>query len=120
VTRGRGRLYELLASGAAMRGEELAGGREAAGGHSDGSITEITAENSAAYSQIDGLDDHRGIFAVVAFEGVLNFNYKGNLYLRVVPHLLRYTLLDVDTTLPSTHFTPSKDYNGRPVDDYDD
>jgi hypothetical protein len=88
--------------------------------HSDGSITEITAENSAAYSQIDGLDDHRGIFAVVAFEGVLNFNYKGNLYLRVVPHLLRYTLLDVDTTLPSSHFTPSKDYNGRPVDDYDD
>ena len=39
---------------------------------------------------------------------------------RVVPHLLRYTLLDVDTTLPSSHFTPSKDYNGRPVDDYDD
>jgi hypothetical protein len=37
-------------------------------------------------------------------------------------HLLRYTLLDVDTTLPSesSHFTPSKDYNGRPVDDYDD
>jgi hypothetical protein len=88
--------------------------------HSDGSISEITAENSAAYSQIDGLDDHRGIFAVVAFEGVLNFNYKGNLYLRVVPHLLRYTLLDVDTTMPSSHLTPSKDYNGRPVDDYDD
>jgi hypothetical protein len=88
--------------------------------HSDGSISEITAENSAAYSQIDGLDEHRGIFAVVAFEGVLNFNYKGNLYLRVVPHLLRYTLLDVDTTMPSSHFTPSKDYNGRPVDDYDD
>jgi hypothetical protein len=88
--------------------------------HSDGSISEITAENSAAYSQIDGLDDHRGIFAVVAFEGVLNFNYKGNLYLRVVPHLLRYTLLDVDTTMPSSHLTPSKDYNERPVDDYDD
>jgi hypothetical protein len=90
--------------------------------HSDGSISEITAENSAAYSRIDGLDDHRGIFAVVAFEGVLNFNYKGNLYLRVVPHLLRYTLLDVDTTMPMpfSHFTPSKEYNGRPVDDYDD
>jgi hypothetical protein len=88
--------------------------------HSDGSITEITAENSAAYSQIEGLDEHRGIFAIVAFEGVLNFNFKGNLYLRVVPHLLRYTLLDVDTTLPSSHFTPSKDYNSRPVDDYDD
>ena len=87
--------------------------------HSDGSITEITAENSAAYSHINGLDEHRGVFAVVAFEGVLNFNYKGNLYLRVVPHVLRYTLLDVDT-LPSSHFTPSKDYNGRPVDDYDD
>jgi hypothetical protein len=88
--------------------------------HSNGTITPITAENSVAYSQIDGLDEHRGIFAVVAFEGVLNFNYKGNLYLRVVPHLLRYTILDVDTTLPSSHFTPSKDYNGRRVDDYDD
>ena len=50
----------------------------------------------------------------------LQLQYKGNLYFRVVPHLLRYTLRDVDTTLPSSHFTPSKDYNGRPVDDYDD
>jgi hypothetical protein len=80
------------------------------------------AENSVAYSQIGGLVKHRGIFAVVSFEGVFNFNYKGNLYLRVVPHLLRYTLLDVDTTMPMpfSHFTPSKEYNGRPVDDYDD
>jgi hypothetical protein len=88
--------------------------------HSNGSITPVTAENSVAYTQIDGLDEHRGIFAVVAFEGVFNFNFKGNLYFRVVPHLLRYTLLDVDTPLPSSHSTPSKDYNARPVDDYDD
>jgi len=88
--------------------------------HSNGTITPITAENSVAYSDIGGLVENRGIFAVVAFEGVFNFNYKGNLYFRVVPHLLRYTLRDVDTTLPSSHFTPSKDYNGRPVDDYDD
>ena len=88
--------------------------------HSNGSITPITAENSVAYSEIGGLVENRGIFAVVAFEGVFNFNYKGNLYFRVAPHLLRYTLLDVDTTLPSSHFTPSKDYNGQPVDDYDD
>jgi hypothetical protein len=88
--------------------------------HSDGSITPITAENSVAYTKIVGLDEHRGIFAVVAFEGVFKFNYKGNLLFRVVPHLLRYTLLDVDTTLPSAHFTPSKDCIGRPVDDYDD
>ena len=88
--------------------------------HSNGTITPVTAENSVAYSDIGGLVENRGIFAVVAFEGVFNFNYKGNLYFRVVPHLLRYTLRDVDTTLPSSHFTPSKDYNGRPVDDYDD
>jgi hypothetical protein len=90
--------------------------------HSNGTITPITAENSVAYSDIGGLVENRGIFAVVAFGGVfnLNFNYKGSLYFRVAPHLLRYTLRDVDTTLPSSHFTPSKDYNGRPVDDYDD
>jgi hypothetical protein len=88
--------------------------------HSNGSITPVTAENSVAYSQIGGLVKHRGIFAVVSFEGVFNFNYKGNLYLRVVPHLLPCTLLHVDTTLPSSHLTPSKDYNGRPVDDYGD
>ena len=88
--------------------------------HSSGSITPVTAENSVAYSQIGGLVKHRGICAVVSFEGVFNFNYKGNLYLRVVPHLLPDTLLHVDTTLPSSHLTPSKDYNGRPVDDYGD
>ena len=88
--------------------------------HSNGSITPVTAENSVAYSQIGGLVKHRGICAVVSFEGVFNFNYKGNLYLRVVPHLLPYTLLHVDTTLPSSHLTPFKDNNGRPVDDYGD
>ena len=45
---------------------------------------------------------------------------RTELYFRVVPHLLRYTLLDVDVALPTSHFTPSKDYNGHPVDDYDD
>ena len=73
-----------------------------------------------AYSRIDGLVENRGIFAIVAFEGVFNFNVKGELYFRVVPHLLRYTLLDVDVALPTSHFTPSKNYNGHPVDDYDD
>ena len=88
--------------------------------HSNGTITPITAENSVAYSRIDGLVENRGIFAIVAFEGVFSFNFKGELYFRVVPHLLRYTLLDVDVALPTSHFTPSKDYNGHPVDDYDD
>ena len=46
---------------------------------------------------------------------------RTELYFRVVPHLLRYTLLDVDVALPTSHlhFMPSKDY-GHPVDEYDD
>ena len=45
---------------------------------------------------------------------------RTELYFRVVPHLLRYTILDVDVPLPTSYFTPSKNYNGHPVDDYDD
>ena len=44
--------------------------------HSNGTITPITAENSVAYSDIGGLVENRGIFAVVAFEGVFNFITK--------------------------------------------
>ena len=87
---------------------------------SNGTMTPITAENSVAYSNIDGLVENRAIFAIVAFEGVFGFNFKGELYFRVVPHLLRYTILDVDVPLPTSYFTPSRNYNGHPVDDYDD
>ena len=87
---------------------------------SNGTMTPITAENSVAYSNIDALVENRAIFAIVAFEGVFGFNFKGDLYFRVVPHLLRYTILDVDVPLPTSDFTPSKNYNGHPVDDYDD
>ena len=87
---------------------------------SNGTITPITAENSVAYSRIDGLVENRAIFAIVAFEGVFGFNIKGELYFRVVPHLLRYTILDVDVPLTTSYSTPSRNYNGHPVDDYDD
>jgi hypothetical protein len=60
------------------------------------------------------------MFAIVSFEGVLNFTAEGRLYYRVGAHLHRYTLLDVDGTLPRAMSTPSRDrLSGSPVDDFD-
>ena len=94
--------------------------------HPNGTITPITAENSVAYTKADGLVENRAIFkfAVVAFEGVFSFNFSEStsLYFRVVPHLLRYTLLDVDKPPPTSYVTPAKleDYCDHPGDDYGD
>jgi hypothetical protein len=63
------------------------------------------------------------MFAIVSFEGVLNFTAEGRLYYRIGAHLHRYkyTLLDVDGTLPRSMSTPSRDrLRGNPVDDFDD
>ena len=89
--------------------------------HPDGTLTEHTVANTHAYTEIDGLDDGRPMFAIVSFEGVLNFTAEGRLYYRVGTHLHRYTLLDVDGTLPRAMSTPSRDrLSGNPVDDFDD
>ena len=72
-----------------------------------------------AYTEIDGLDDGRTMFAIVSFEGVLNFTAEGRLYYRSGAHL--HTLLDVDGTLPRSISTPSRDrLSGNLVDDFDD
>ena len=61
------------------------------------------------------------MFAIVSFEGVLNFTAEGRLYYRIGAHLHRYTLLGVDGTLPRSMSTPSRDrLSGNPVDDFDD
>ena len=89
--------------------------------HPDGTLTEHTVDNTRAYTEIDGLNDGRPMFAIVSFEGVLNFTAEGRLYYRVGAHLHRYTLLDVDGTLPRSMSTPSRDrLSGNPVDDFDD
>jgi len=89
--------------------------------HPDGTLTEHTVANTHAYTEIDGLDDGRPMFAIVSFEGVLSFTAEGRLYYRVGAHLHRYTLLDVDGTLPRAMSTPSRDrLSGNPVDDFDD
>ena len=55
------------------------------------------------------------LFAIVSFEGVLNFTAEGPLYYRSGAHL--HTLLDVDGTLS----TPSRDrLSVNLVDDFDD
>ena len=73
------------------------------------------------YTEIDGLDDGRTMFAIVSFEGVLNFTAEGRLYYRIGAHLHRYTLLDVDGTLPRSISTPSRDrLSVNLVDDFDD
>ena len=77
-----------------------------------------------AYTEIDGLDDGRTMFAIVSFEGVLNFTAEGRLYYRIGAHLHRYTRLDRrddDGTLPRSISTPSRDrLSGKLVDDFDD
>ncbi len=64
------------------------------------------------------------MFAIVSLEGILNFTAEGRLYCRVGAHLHRYTLLDVDGTLPRAMSAPSQDrLSGNPaagVDDFDD
>ena len=56
------------------------------------------------------------MFAIVSFEGVLNFTAEGRLYYRIGAHLL-----DVDGTLPRSISTPSRDrLSGNPVDNFDD
>ena len=41
--------------------------------HPDGTLAEHTVTNTRAYTEIDGLDDGRTMFAIASFEGVLNF-----------------------------------------------
>ena len=87
--------------------------------HPDGTLTEHTVDNTRAYTEIDGLDDGRTMFAIVSFEGVLNFTAEGRLYYRIGAHL--HTLLDVDGTLPRSISTPSRDrFSGNLEDDFDD
>ena len=87
--------------------------------HPDGTLAEHTVTNTRAYTEIDGLDDGRTMFAIVSFEGVLNFTAEGRLYYRSGAHL--HTLLDVDGTLPRSISTPSRDrLSGNPMDDFDD
>ena len=55
----------------------------------DATLTEHTVANTHAYTRIPGLDDGRPIFAIVAFEGVLNFSGEaGRMHFRVQAHLL--------------------------------
>ena len=89
--------------------------------HPDGTLAEHTVTNTRVYTEIDGLDDGRTMFAIVSFAGVLDFTPEGRLYYRVGTHLHRYTLLDVDGTLPRSISTPSRDrLSGNLVDDFDD
>ena len=89
--------------------------------HPDGTLAEHTVGNTRTYTEIDGLDDGRTMFAIVSFQGMLNFTAEGRLYYRIGAHLHRYTLLDVDVTLPRSISTPSRDrLSGNPVDDFDD
>jgi hypothetical protein len=72
--------------------------------HPDGTLAEHTVTNTRAYTEINGLDDGRIMFAIVSFEGVLNFTAEGRLYYRIGAHLL-----DVDGTLPRSISTPYRD-----------
>jgi hypothetical protein len=47
--------------------------------HPDGTLAEHTVTNTRAYTEIDGLDDGRTMFAIVSFEGALNFTAEGRL-----------------------------------------
>ena len=89
--------------------------------HPNGTLTELTMDNTATYSAIPGLDDGRKVFVVVAFEGVFSITSENKVFLRVQPVLLRYVLLDVDGTLPRRLSTPTRDpYCSNPPDDFDD
>ena len=89
--------------------------------HPNGTLTELTMDNTATYSAIPGLDDGRKVFVVVAFEGVFSITSENKVFLRVQPVLLRYVLLDVDGSLPRRLSTPTRDpYCSNPPDDFDD
>ena len=70
--------------------------------HPNGTLTELTMDNTATYSAIPGLDDGRKVFVVVAFEGVFSITSENKVFLRVQPVLLRYVLLDVDDAAAPT------------------
>jgi hypothetical protein len=55
--------------------------------HPDGTLAAHTVTSTRAYTEIDGLDDGRSLFAIVSFEGVINFTAEGRLYYRVGAHL---------------------------------
>ena len=89
--------------------------------NADGTFTDLTAANTAAFTRIDGFDNNRPLLAVLAFEGVLSVSSEGRMYFRVQAHLLRYVLLDVDGTMPRILSTPARDpFNNNPIDDFDD
>ena len=69
-----------------------------------------------AYTEIDGLDDGRSMFAIVSFEGVLNFTAEGRLCYRNGAHLNRQVAdawfgvsFRSNGTLPRSISTPSRD-----------
>ena len=87
--------------------------------HPDGTFMELTGANTAASGRIDGVEDGRPVFAVVALEGVLSVSGEGETFFRVQTHLLRYVLLHVDGTLPRLISTARDPFNSNPVDDFD-
>jgi hypothetical protein len=90
--------------------------------HPDGTFTELTVANTAAFSRIDGLEAGRPMFAVVAFEGIPVPMVKARCSFRVQTRLLRYVLLHVDgKTLPRPISTQARDpFQSNPVDNCDD
>ena len=89
--------------------------------HPDGTLAEHTVTNTRAYTEIDRLDDGRTMFAIVSFEGVLNFAAEGRLYYRVGAHLHRYTLLALTAPchVRCLHCLETVSA-ATPVDDFDD
>ena len=76
--------------------------------HPNGTLTEHTMDSTRAYTNIPGLDDgpdlrHRRI------RRRPQLHRRGKDVLPSPGHLLRYTLLDVDSTLPRSISMPSKD-----------
>jgi len=83
-------------------------------------LTRLTAANTATFTQFEGLDNGRPLFAVISFEGVMSVSNEDKLYFKVAAHLLRFVLLDVDGTMPILS-TPSRDAsNNHAIDDFDD
>jgi hypothetical protein len=108
--------FEIARSGSILRPHALTPCLALVLSHSlqsDRTLTEHTLANTYAYNRIPGLDESphvtvpsssttaAPIFAIVPFAGVLIVaGETGRMYFRVQAHLLRYTLLDVDGTLP--------------------
>ena len=77
--------------------------------------------NTHAYTEIDGLDDGRSMFAIVSFEGVLNFTAEGRLYYRIGAHLSRIcTETHCSTSTAPCHVRYLRRLSGNPMDDFDD